>query len=203
MGGGGNDAAKEANRAEARRQANIAQSTSQINSIFNDPARTGQYDKLAADTTAFYRTDLDKQQADATRNTRFALARSGQIGGSVQADKNRQLGEDYLQGVIKATRLGQQAGANLRAQDETSRANLIAMAQNGLDATTGASNAAAALRSNLESGRSTATANQLGDVFGDFANIYKQSQDAAALRAGQKYAYNTLYTPGFGYGGRP
>ncbi|MGE7136036.1 hypothetical protein ACQKIE_00185 [Luteibacter sp. NPDC031894] len=203
MGGGGNDAAKEANRAEAQRQKNIAQSTAQINTIFNDPGRTAQYDKLAGDTTAFYRTDLDKQQADATRGLKFALARSGQIGGSVQADKNTQLGEDYLKGVIKASRLGQQAGANLRAQDETSRANLIAMAQNGLDATTATQNAATALRSNLESGMSTATANTFGDAFGDFANIYKQSQDAAALRSGQKYAYNTLYQPGFGYGGRP
>lgn len=202
MGGGGNDAAKEANRAEAQRQANIKRSTAQINDIFNDPSRTGQYDKLASDTTAFYRNDLDKQQADATRNTKFALARSGQIGGSVQADQNTKLGEDYLQGVIKASRLGAQAGANLRASDETSRANLISMAQNGLDATTASQNAAAALRSNLESGQSTATANQFGDAFGDFADLYKQSQDAAALRSGQKYAYNTLYTPGFGYGGR-
>lgn len=201
MGGGSQKAAKQANAAEQQRQANIASSTAKVNDIFNDPARTGQYDQLASDTTKFYRDDLDKQQADATRNTKFALARSGQIGGSVQADQNQKLGEDYLQGVIKASRLGQQAGANLRASDETSRANLIAMAQNGLDATTASSNAASALRSNLESGQAGATVNQLGDSFSDFANVYKQSQDAAALRNGQKYAYNTLYQPGFGYGG--
>lgn len=199
----GNKAAKAAAQTEATRQSNIANSTQQVNDIFNDPARTSQYDQLAADTTSFYRNDLDKQQADATRNTKFSLARSGQIGGSVQADTNAKLGEDYLQGVIKASRLGQSAGASLRASDETSRANLISMAQNGLDATTAANNAASALQSNLQSGQSTATAGALGDAFGDFANIYKQSQDAAALRNGQKYAYNTLYTPGFGYGGAP
>jgi hypothetical protein len=202
MGGGSNKAAKQAQTAEDQRQSNIANSTARVNEIFDDPSRTSQYDQLASDTTAFYRNDLDKQQADATRNTKFALARSGQIGGSVQADENTKLGEDYLQGVIKASRLGQQAGANLRASDETSRANLIAMAQNGLDSTTASSNAASALQSNLESGQSTATANALGDAFGDFANVYKQSQDAAALRSGQKYAYNTLYTPGFGYGAK-
>lgn len=202
MGGGSNKASKQAQKAEDQRQQNIATSTGQINDIFNDPARTGQYDKLATDTTAFYRNDLDKQQADATRNTKFALARSGLTGGSVQADQNTKLGEDYLQGVVKASRLGQQAGANLRASDETSRSNLIAMAQNGLDATTASSNAATALRSNLESGQAGATATSIGDAFGDFANVYKQSQDAAALRNGQKYAYNTLYQPGFGYGAR-
>lgn len=201
MGGGSQKAAKQANAAEQQRQANIASSTAKVNDIFNDPARTGQYDQLASDTTKFYRDDLDKQQADATRNTKFSLARSGQIGGSLQADQNAKLGEDYLHGVVKASRLGQQAGANLQASDETSRANLIAMAQNGLDATTASSNAASALRSNLESGQAGATVGQLGDAFSDFANVYKQSQDAAALRSGQKYAYNTLYTPGFGYGG--
>ncbi|NII54403.1 hypothetical protein [Luteibacter sp. SG786] len=202
MGGGGNDAAKQAQRAEEQRQRNIQASTGKVNAVFNDPSRTAQYDQLAKDTTAFYRTDLDRQKAETDRNLRFSLARSGLVGGSVQADQNRKVGEDYLKGVIEATRRGAAAGADLRAQDETSRANLIAMAQNGLDATTAANNAAQALRSNLESGRATATANAFGDAFGDFAGIYKQSQDAAALRAGQKYAYNTLYQPGFGYGGR-
>jgi len=203
MGGGGNDAAKQAQRAEEQRQRNIQDSTAKVNAVFNDPSRTAQYDQLARDTTAFYRTDLDRQKAQTDRSLKFALARSGQIGGSVQADQNRKVGEDYLKGVIEATRRGSAAGADLRAQDETSRANLIGMAQNGLDATTAASNAAAALRSNLQSGQATATANSFGDAFGDFANIYRQSQDAAALRNGQKYAYQTLYQPGFGYGGRP
>ena len=203
MGGGGNSAAKEANRAEADRQRRIQDSTAKVNAIFDDPNRTAQYDKLAQDTTDFYRNDLDRQQANTLRSTKFALARSGQVGGSVQSDTNQKIGEDYLQGVIKASRLGQQAGANLRAQDETSRANLIGMAQNGLDATTATSNAAAALRSNLESGQSTAMAGALGDAFGDFAGLYKQSQDAAALRAGQKYGYGAIYQPGFGYGGGP
>jgi hypothetical protein len=201
MGGGGNDAAKEANRAEAQRQANIKRSTAQINDIFNDPSRTGQYDKLASDTTAFYRNDLDKQQADATRNTKFALARSGQIGGSVQADQNTKLGEDYLQGVIKASRLGAQAGANLRASDETSRANLISMAQNGLDATTASRTRPQHCVATWSRGSPPRRPTSWGRV-----RRLRQSLQAEpgrrGLRSGQKYAYNTLYTPGFGYGGR-
>jgi len=200
MSGGDDSASKQAQKNEQQRQQAIASGTAQVNQIFDDPNRTSQYQKLAGDTTAYYTNDLNQQKALTDRNLKFAQARNGQIGGSVQADQATKSGEDYLKGILEANRRGQAAGASLQASDETSRANLIASVQGGLDATTAASNAASALRSNLASSQSTSTANQLGDTFGDFANIYQQSKDAAALRAGQKYAYNTLYTPSFGYG---
>ena len=56
------------------------------------------------------------------------------------------------------------------------------MAQSGLDATTGSSRALSALQNNLQAGRSTATAQGLGDAFGTFASLFKRSQEAAAAR---------------------
>ncbi|MGA0588096.1 hypothetical protein ACO2Q2_13345 [Dyella sp. KRB-257] len=202
MCGGSNNAAKQAQANEDARNRQIADSTAQINAIFDNPARTGAYDQLASDTTKYYTDQLNRQKAINDRQLKFTLARGGQVGGSVQSDLGARAGRDYLNGVLEATRRGNAAGAALRSQDEQSRANLIAAAQGGLDATSAASQAAGALRTNLQSGQAGATANAFGDAFGDFANIYQRSQDAKALRDG--YATGAgLYQPGFGAGGVP
>lgn len=200
MSGGSNKAAQQAQANEDARNRQIAGSTAQINSIFDNPARTGQYDQLSRDTTNFYTNQLDQQKGVNDRRLRFAMARNGQVGGSVQADLGAQSGRDYLNGVLEAQRRGLAAGASLRSQDEQSRANLIAAAQGGLDATSAASQAASALRSNLDSSRPAATANAFGDTFGDFASIYQKSQDAKALRDGYNAGLGGWYQPGFGAG---
>ena len=199
MGGGSNGAARQAQQNQDQRNAQIATSTNQINSIFDSPARTGQYAQLAKDTTGYYTNQLNQQKAINDRSMKFSLARNGQEGGSVQADQATQAGKDYLNGVLDATRRGNQASAGLQAQDQTSRANLIAMAQGGLDTTQAASQAASALKSNLDSGQSASTSNAFGNTFGDFASIYQQSQAAAAARNG----YNTGYQTGQGFGYQP
>lgn len=200
MGGSSNDASRQAERNERERQAQIAQSTGRINAIFDDPSRQAQYDKLASDTTAFYTSDLDRQKAENERKLKFALARSGLSGSSVQADKGEQLGEDYLRGVVEATRRGNAAGATLRGADEQSRLNLLAMAQTGLDATTAGSRAASSLKGNLEAGMADSTANGLGDFFGGFADLYRRSQERKGEQSARKYDYGTFYQPI--YGGR-
>ena len=200
MGGGSNNAQQQAAANEAERQRQIADSTAKINSIFDSPDRQAQYDKLAADTTAYYTSDLDRQKAINDRKLKFALARSGNIGGSLQADQSRALGQDYLKGVVEASRRGQAAGANLRAADEQTRMNLIAMAQSGLDATTASSQATSALRGNLQSSMADSTANSLGDAFSDLGSIYNKSEDAKQFRTQYRNGLN-LYSPMYGYGG--
>jgi hypothetical protein len=195
-----NSASKQAAANEQQRQANIASATSAVNNIFDSPARTGQYSKLAADTTAYYTQQLDQQQQQAQRNTRFALARNGQTGGSVATDAATQLGKDYDTGVLNAARAGSQAGASLQASDQQQRANLIAAAQGGLSATDAASQASSAMQSGLATAKANATNNALADTFSDFSNLYSQSQNAKQLRNGYLNAYNTVYQPGFGAG---
>lgn len=200
MSGGSNSAAKQAQANEDARTRQIAGSTAQINQIFDNPARTGQYDQLAKDTTRYYTGQLDDQKAINDRSLKFTMARNGQTGGSVQSDMGAQAGKDYLKGVLEATRRGTAAGASLQAQDETSRANLIGAAQGGLDATAAASQAASALRSNLQAGQASSTANAFGDAFGDFSTIYQKSQDAKAMRDNFNAGLGSLYQPGFGAG---
>lgn len=203
MSGGNNNAAEEASRQEKARQAAISQSVGRINQVFDDPSREGQIDDFYDATRQFYTNDLNRQKKTTDRNVKFAMARNGQTGGSVAIDTNRRVGEEFLRGTVEADRRAQAAAADLRAQDEQSRLNLIAMAQSGLDTTTGAAQSVSAMRNNLQSGRATATAQGLGDVFGSFASMYQRSQDEAAKRRAQQYLYNALYQPGFGQGGGP
>jgi hypothetical protein len=198
MGGSSNSASRQAEQQERERQAAIAASTGRINQIFNDPARQGQYDQLVRDTQQFYQRDLDRQKGDTDRQLKFALARGGQTGGSVSIDQNKQVGEDYLRGVLEANRRAQGAGADLRQADEQARSNLLAMAQSGLDATTASSQAAASMRNNLLSGQSGATAQGLGNMFGSMSDVFRQSRDAKALREGLLAGMGPLYSPMFG-----
>lgn len=195
-------AADEANRQEQQRQAAIQQSVGSINSVFDDPKRQGQIDDLFDATRTYLTDDLNKQKKNTDRSLKFAMARSGLTGGSANVDAVRRVGEDYTKGALEADRRAQAAAADLRTQDEQARLNLIAMAQSGLDATSGASQAVSAMRNNLATSQSTATAQGLGDTFAQFADLYRKSQDSAEERRTRQFLSQFgYYTPGFGQGG--
>lgn len=195
---GSNKAQQQAAQDEAQKQADIQKSIAGINAVYDSPSRQAQYDKLAADTTKYYTDDVNRQEAVAARKLKFSQARAGLAGGSESAYQGKVLGQDYNQAIINATRMGNQASSSLRASDETSRNNLIAMAEAGLDAGTAANQATNSLTNNLLSSQSTATANSLGDAFGDLSSIYQNSQDQKAARAGQLYGYQGLFSPQYG-----
>ena len=202
MGGGGsNSAQQQADANERERQAQIAATSSQINALFNDPKRTAQYDQLAKDTTQYYTDDLNRQNAIAARKMKFALANSGLLGSSQQAAEGAQLGDDYQKGLLTAQRRGNQAASDLRSADESSRMQLLGMAESGADMSTLSSNATSSLLGNLQSGQSQATANDLGNLFGNLSDVYANSQDAEQKRRGMLYGYNQLYSPMYGAGG--
>lgn len=200
MGGGSNNSSQQAQQQYDQQQAAITQSQAGINALFNDPSRTAQYDKLGADTTQYYTDDVNRQNTIAGRNLKFSLARSGLTGGSQQAAEGQQLGQDYQKGLLQASQQGQTAESNLKASDEQSRTNLLAMAQSGLDATTGASQSSLALQNNLLAGQAGANANQLGDLFGNLSDVYTNSQNTKAARQGMLYGYGSIFSPMYGPG---
>jgi hypothetical protein len=193
MGSTPNSAQKEAQQAEAERQAKITQSVGAINGVFSAPARQKQYADFLKASRDLYGNDLNRQQTEASRNLKFSLARSGNIGGSLQADQGRHLGEDYNRGVIEAERRAQGDEAALRGQDQQSRLNLLAMAQSGLDANTGANQAAEAMRNSLQSGAAARNVQGLGNIFSGFADVFKRSREEAQRRKELQYVYSSLY----------
>lgn len=199
MSGGSNNAQKEATRNEAARQAAIANTQAQVNAVFNSPKREADIGDYMGGLREFYNKDLNEQKGETDRQLKFALARGGLIGGSTQIDQNKKFTGDYNKAVLGVEQKVQGAGAQLRAEDQDARARLISLATSGLDATTGAQQAAASMRNNLEADRSTNMAQGLGDMFGAYSKYFQASKDAAVRRRADQQTVG-LYAP-IAYGG--
>jgi hypothetical protein len=179
--------------AERARQMTIKLGTDKVNSIFDDPARQGQYDQFLSAIRDFYTADANKQKGVADRNLRFSMARSGLTGGSASVDANRTLGEEYTKGLLDAENKAQGAFEGLKGQDEQSRLNLLSMVRSGMDTTTAASRSGAAMQNNASGAQTEALAGGLGDIFGNTAQVYKTQREAAERRRGITDAYGSVY----------
>lgn len=187
-------AQKQAQANENARQAAIANTQSQINAVFNDPKREADINDYMGGLREFYGQDLSRQKGDTDRQLKFAMARGGLIGGSTQVDQQKRFGEDYNKALLGVEQKVQGAGAQLRSEDQEARARLISLATSGLDATTGAQQAAASMRNNLAADKSTNMAQGLGDMFGNYSKYFNESKDAAERRR-QFDAMQSLYAP--------
>jgi hypothetical protein len=195
MGMGGSDSsAKAAQKAEEERQAGIKTAQSGINAAFDNPNRKLEIADYVKALGEYFTKDLNKQKGDTDRNLKFALARGGLTGGSTQVDQQRRVGEEHTKGLLDVQRRATGGGAELEQADADSRMRLISMASQGLDATTAASQSAAAMRSSLEAGKATSLAQGLGDSFGVFKDFYQKSQENAVRRRADRDAYGA-YQP--------
>lgn len=201
MGSPSNRAAREAQAAEDARMRAIQGTQTRINEVFNSPQRAAEIQQMVNAIRDFKLTDLNDQKAVADRQLQFALARKGQVGGSTQVDRQKQLGKDYQRGVLDVDRQASGVGAQVSAQDQEARARLISLANSGLDATTGAAQAGAALRSNLEGTRATALTEGAGQFFGSVSDFARRAREEADRRRGLQASGFGLYNTGPGYGG--
>ena len=197
-GGGGNRASDQAQRAEARRRAQIKQATTAIDRVFT--GRTGQLGEFADALRAQFGAEARKQKKVADRELKFALARGGLTGGSADVDARKLLGEEFQEGLLKGERGVQASLADLAAADEASRQNLIALAQGGASLSSGTQAAARALQSNLAGAREDAAFTGLGDIFASTRDLYVKQQEAAARRLG--LSESEIYSDPFGGGPR-
>lgn len=188
-----NSAQNAAQQAEQQRQYQIGQTTNQINAAYDAPARTKQYDDFLSAVRQNYTDDATRQKGVADRGLKFSMARSGLNGGSADVDARRTSGEEFQRGILQAEDKAQGALGDLKGADEQSRLQLIQMAQSGLDATTAAQRANAAISAGAQTSLSNAKANGLGDIFGQTIKTVGSQQEAAATRRGQTSAVGSLY----------
>lgn len=203
MCGGGGNATAAAQQQEAQRQAAIATNVNGINSAFAN--RQPQYQQYLGATRNLYQTELGRQQGIASRNLKFATARSGLTGSSVSADQGNELGREMAAGTLQAEQKSQGALSQLQSQDQAERLQMISLAQSGADIGNSATQTADALRANLGTAMSSQTASGLGDVFGGITNSVTNTQNAAMTRRGLQAAnaYANPFTRGSAgtYGG--
>jgi hypothetical protein len=194
----GPDAAAEA---EARRQAQIRGSIDKINQVYDAPGRQQQYADFGKSLTDFYMTDLNRQHGNAGRDLTFALARSGLTGGSAATDANAEQAREYQEGVADISRRAQKGIADLRSADESSRMNLIQLAQSGLTGAEAYNRATRAMQDALGSTSAAARVQGLGDIFGSAQRAKTASETRAAQRRADQY-YTSQYQPFYAFGGK-
>ena len=199
--GGTNKASEAAQRAEAERQAAIKRTQAAVNGVFDGPARQAEIADYVNATRDFNLQGLNRQKVDTDRELKFALARGGLTGGSTQNDQAKRFADAYTRGVLGVEQKALGAGASVQAADQDARARYISLATSGLDATTGASQAAAAMRSNLEAGQADRNAWGVADAFASFKPFIDRSREEAARRRGNRDAGFGLYGNPGGYGG--
>lgn len=163
----------------------------------NKGQREAMYSEISNAVRDTAMRDLDRQYSQASRRNTFGLARSGLLGGSVDAESGGDLTELYGEGKLKAVQAGQTAGADLRSNDEKTRQNLIALAQSGIDTGTAASMAAGQMSSAADLARSQVAGSTVGRLFDDMTQAYVMNQmlkargAAGAPQQPQSSAYGT------------
>ena len=195
-----NKAANEAAAAEKERQAAIAATQGRVNAVFDSPERQAEIERAIAAQREFETGILNQKKSDTDRQLKFALARNGQVGGSTQVDQQRRFGQDYANALLGVERSAQGFGANIRSADQDARARLISLATAGLDATTGAQQAAEAMRVNLQAGNANRNAEGVANAFVNFNDFLKSSRERADRQRADRVAGFNYYQP-TSYGG--
>lgn len=186
-----------AQQEEARKQG-VRTQIDQMYGIGNDTAKAA-LDKEGAtvgDATRSYYTDaLNRAFAKAERNTRFNLARAGQLGSSEFASQQGEVASDRDLGATRIDEAVRKAVASLQTQREGERLNAIGLVNAGVG-----DQAIDAAGSGLRTSLSNASNQNKADIFGDlFANSADamSSQNAnsanAALLARYKQQLGTTF----------
>jgi len=113
----------EAKKAEEKRQKEIERNNNRINKQFDK--REGDYERYADDLYNYNRDSYDKSAEEARRQTKFATARTGNVGGSVDADTQGALESMYQEGLMNLRSGSQDAANSVRAQDNQQRNALL------------------------------------------------------------------------------
>lgn len=139
--------------------------------------------------------DLSKQRDVAGRDLKFNVARSGLTGGSVDVDKNGELATRYSDGVLSSNTNADGIVNNIRAKDESTRADLISRINAGMDATSATTSALAQMQNNQNQGRIDGQSNLLANFFNGIAGGVGAYQYAGGANTAQQQSSGNYYNP--------
>lgn len=142
------------------------------------------YDQQRKAVYDLNRLDVDRQAAEAERANRFGLARAGLLGGSANVDSIGDLDRRTNEGLMRAGGIADQASADLFSADERTRANLISLAQSGIDTGTAAQQALKGLEVNAANAAGARAGATVGDLFGSMSQAYLMNQMRQGQQAG-------------------
>lgn len=132
----------------------------------------GENTKLGDATRAYYTDQLGRTFNEASRNTRFKLARQGLLGGSEEAFQQGEVGSDRDLGATRIDEAVRRAVASLKTQREQERLNAVGLVNAGAG-----DSAVSAAQTGLRNSLENANSQQKADIFGD---LFSHSADAIA-----------------------
>lgn len=197
-GNDGNEEAKRARQEEEARQGRIREGTNQVDNVFSkfdDKFYRGQRDSY----TNYARPQLQKQRDDAAKELAFSLDRTGQLGGSVRAQKEGELQRlfDTNEQQVRDQALAYENQA--RTGVENARSDLVAML-NATGDTQGAVNSALTRATVLTKPQAYSP---LGQLFADFTGALGTQAAAERAAAASGGMFKSRYDTGlFGGPGR-
>lgn len=204
MGGGGGGGDGGAAAAEAERQARIRAATESINSVFNSGNRDALYKDQKDAVYSLNKGEVDRQASEAERTNRFGLARAGLAGGSADVDSVSEINRRTNEGLLRAGGIADQSAADLKSADEQTRANLLSLAQSGIDTGSASTMALKGLSVNADNVAAQRSGSTIGSLFGDLSQAYlanQANQGVAAAYANRSTGVSSPYTRYQGTGG--
>lgn len=194
-GDGGRGAAEEANREaeekERLRQERIAQTQTAINSTFDNPMLAKQRASIADSIFEDRARRLQQQETDALRRAKFALARTGGLGGSQQLSAEDKIQDRSDQEILNSSNVATQAANRAYAEDESLRQNLLSRAAAGEDQAALLEAAATQQAVNLANAQNQFASKPLGDIFAGVESLFTGAQFGATNQIA-KNRFNNL-----------
>lgn len=176
--------AQQAQQAQAQRQRQINATINKIKAIFSDPNLRNQIAQIANDQYLNWQDQISRARAEAERNLKANMARTGMIGSSPWEQQLAALQASDQQALAQAQAnkdaIIRQFNSNLAGQQN----QLIQQAQNGLSAT----QAAQLANSSIGQALADAAATQIANNWTQFFDGLGAGITSAAKSQGQKAA---------------
>lgn len=144
--------------------------------------RNAGYETVRQNALGLALNDLSEQKNDASRDTRFGLARAGLTGGSVDVDTNQNIADRYAKGVLQSNQNADGIVSGVQAKDEAARADLISRINAGMDANSATTSALAQMQNNQAAAKAEGQSTFLNDFFNGIMGgigAYQYNKDPA------------------------
>lgn len=148
----------------------------------NEAQRNAGYDKVRQSNLGLMMNDIERNRADTTRNVGFGLQRNGLFGGSVDVDTHKSITDANQRSVIQANQLADSQVAQMRSNDESTRADLISRINAGMDADSAATTASQRMEINRQQALAEPSSGLLNNLFSGIGvglNSYQYANGAA------------------------
>ena len=193
FGSGGGDAAAQAQKQEAQREASISQGMTDINSQFS--SFTPDFYNKAAQGYENYATPQAMQQYQKTKNSLAdALARNGITQSTAAATEGQSLNNELSTNLNTIANTGQNTANTLESNVSAQKSNIV----NELEASADPSAASVAASSAVAGLQAPPAYQPLGNMFSDWTSTYLANMNAQSYNPNQASIWSMLSGGGGG-----